>query len=331
MRAAGIARRRSSGGGGGGGGGGGPSFLSLTSWARPFTQADATRLVPFTTTGGLTTALNNIQAGDYIYYNGNGVLPFTSGSGAVLNITGHNMSSTTVIDFGTSNSIWGSPVSGNYCSFSFTGNANQNAISLNNCSNLTLYGGYVTAPTGNQGLLCQAPLTNILWYDLYIYYVGGSGIAVRPQTGSGTASVTNNITIRAEVNRWSMFPSYDSHTDRGTGFHALILHGLEGQMNDCTWAIYGHDPLKPGESANGYTWPEGGGGCVIEFGQSPTTSTTINNNTGYAWGVNVLGKPNLSNPNPTTPQGAGSTAPVGAMGNIINQWGTVPLNGLVIG
>lgn len=341
MRAA-LARRRVSG-GGGGGGGGGTDFTSLTNWSRPTSLATTptANRKPFTTSAGLTSALNGMVAGDYIYYAGTSGSPLviSSSSSVPFPMTGHNPSANVTIDFGTVSTTqidaWSpgasSASAGNYVKFAYTGTSNiTNAMTLMNCSNLTIYGGYFTTQTsttvGGVGCINEAPLSNINWYDAYVSNVGLSGFAFRGQNSSGAASVITNCLYRVEVNRWSMRPDADTHPDKGTGNHACIVHGTTGQINDTTFAIYGHDPLLPGEIVNingvNVTYPEGGGGCVIEPGND--TGGPLNNYTIYAKGTNLLMKPTGAGGNPGS-SGSGQTA-----GNIVNLWGSIPLDGCVV-
>jgi hypothetical protein len=122
-----------------------------------------------------------------------------------------------------------------------------------------------------------------------------------------------------------MNPAFDSHADKGTGIHACILHGSSGNIYDSRFAIYGHDALKPGETSWGQTWPEGGGGSVIEVGNDVGTALGVGNYsncTFYALGENNLMIPNGTNPGSTEMQTGG---------NVFNWWGDIPLNGNVVG
>jgi hypothetical protein len=308
------------------------TFESVTNWARPSpatpTAASSAgwRLVPFSTKAGLDSAIANMQGHDYIYYNGTGVLTISVTSGNAYTIVNKNPSSPVVIDFGTAHDIWNpAAVSPNYVKFDFAGTTQGGAFWLYGSSNLHIYGGYLTSPLGGDGLLLQPSETNtvhdILWYDGYISNVGGSGIGVRGSTNStGTASNAYNLDLRFEVNRFAMLPSWDNHADKGTGIHALILHGSRGGIHDSRFAIYGHDALKPGEVYNGTTWPEGAGGSVIEQGNDPAAN--YDNDIMYA-----LGKNNLMIPNGTNP---GSTA-MQTGGNVFDLWGHIKLNGNIIG
>lgn len=268
-----------------------------------------------------------MQGQDYIYYNGTGVLNISSSStSAAYSIHDKNPSSPVVFDFGTAHDIWdSSQISGNYVEFAYNGTSNQGAFWLYGDSNLRFYGGYLTSPLGGSTVLLQPSETNtihdILWYDGYVYDAGGSGIAVRGSTNStGTASNAYNLDLRFEVNGFSMLPTFDNHCDKGTGFHALILHGNRGAIHDSRFAVYGHDALKPGQLWGGITWPEGGGGSVIEQGNS--TAANYDNDTMYALGENNLMVPNGTNPGSTCQQ---------TSGNVFNLWGNIQLNGNIIG
>lgn len=144
---------------------------------------------------------------------------------------------------------------------------------------------------------------------------------MRAQDGANAASHINNWTWRGEVNAWSMNPAWDTHNDKGTGNHAVICHGTTGAMTNHTYAIYGHDPLQPGAVSAGQTWPEGGGGSLIEPGND--TGGPISNFTIYAKAANMLMTPNGSgNPGST---GTGQTA-----GNVLNFWGNISLDAFVL-
>jgi len=288
----------------------GTSFISVTSWARPsFTP---TRTIGFTTKAELDAAVANMAAGDYIHYTGTGVLNISSSSGTVYKIA-KNPSSDVVFDFGTAHSLWApGNISPNYVKFSYTGTGNFSAFWINGSSNIRFYGGYLT--TGNYGgtaLLINAPSHDILWYDLYCNLVGGSGVSVRGSTSAGAASAVSNLDIRAEVARWSMNPSWDTHADKGTGNHGCILHGSSGDITNSRFVFYGSNPLQPGETSAGKTWSEGGGGCVIEPGNDQGNNSNL---TIYAYGTNM-------HMHPVSQTG----------GNVINIWGPKPLNGMVIG
>jgi hypothetical protein len=283
-------------------------------------------LVPFLDKTGLTSALNSIQGGDYIYYNGTSGSPYviSSSTGIPLSVSNLNPASPAVIDFGCSNNIWdSSKVTSNYVKMSYTGTSNVNAMTLRNCSNLYIYGGYLTTGIGGPGAICQAPLSNVSWYDAYVQNVGSGGFAFRPQDSGNVASVITNFLLRAEVNRWGMNPTNDTHNDKGSGQHACILHGTTGELSNSTFAIWGHDPLRPGEVSNGQTWPEGSGGCVIEPGND--VGGPMNNLTLYAKGDNLLMQPTGAGGNP------GSSGSGQSSGNVINLWGNVPLDGLNVG
>lgn len=299
------------------GGGGSLSFTSLTDWPRPsFTPI---RTVNFTTKAQLDTAIADMQAGDLIQYTGTGILTISSGSTNGYSIQNKNPASSVVIDLGTGHSIWDSgAVSGDYVKFAYTGTANFSAFWVNACSNLRIYGGDFTS--GGYGITINAPSHDITWWDAYIHNVGSSGISVRGTTSGGSSSDCHNLNLRAEVNRFALNPALDNHPDKGTGLHACILHGNTGNIHDSIFTIYGHDALAPGETSHGHTWPEGGGGSVIEAGN--VSGTNYANCTYYAKGENNLMRPNGTNPGSTAQQTGG---------NVFNLWGNVALNGNVIG
>lgn len=298
---------------------GGVDFISVTSWSRPaFTP---TRTVNFTNLSQLNAAITNMAAGDLIQYTGTGVLNISSASTTAFKLTNKNPASTVVIDFGTAQSIWDPGAeSGDYVKFAYTGSSNINAFAIAGCSKLRIYGGEIASPIGGAGMIVNALTHDVLWYDGYISSCGGSGIGVRGATSGGVTSNCYNLDLRFEVNRFCMNPAWDNHADKGTGFHALILHGNTGGIHDSRFVIYGHDPLRPGETSAGKTWPEGGGGSVIEQGNA--TAANYDDVTMYALGVNCLMVPNGSNPGSTAKQTGG---------NVFDLWGHIKLNGNVIG
>jgi hypothetical protein len=308
---AGLAKRR---------GGGGPpplSFVGQTNWARP--AFSPVRTVNFTTKAQLDAAIANMQDGDLIRYTGTGVLNISSSGGDAYTLTGKNPVGRVMIDFGTSQSLWNPGlVSGNYVSFNYTGSTSNNAFVLNACSNLYLMGGDISS--GGQGILMQGANHDIEWDDVYLHNIGGTGCHMRGITGSGTSVEVHHMVFRGEVNRCCMNPSLDPHTDRGTGIHGFLFHDTNGGfVHDNTIALYAHDFLAPGEVSVGQTWPEGGGGSAIEIG-SPSVSE--NNNTFFIKGENLLMIPNGTNPGSTSSQTGG---------NVFNMWGTVPVNGMIVG
>lgn len=320
MRAGGLSRRRNN-----------PlSFTSLTNWARPTTLGGATRQVPFTDKTSLTNAITNMQAGDYIYYNGTGVLTISSSTTYPFSITSKNPASTVTIDFGTPSTTqidaWSPGASsGNYVKFDYSGSSSFQSFKLAACSNITLYGGMSTASgstPGGGGVGIWGTSSNILWYDHYVNSIGGSGVSILNNTTGGAAGPISNVTVRAEVNQWAMNPSLDPHIDKGAGLQACILHGgnVSSSYDKVTCAIYGHDPLQPGATSGGKTWPEGGGGSVIEPGNDQGTQTNF---TLYVKAVNCLMQPNGTNP--------GSAVNGETGGNGINIWGSTSLAGMVVG
>jgi PKD repeat protein len=299
--------------------GGAPTFISTTSFSRPsFTP---TRTVNFSTKAQLDAAIAGMQSGDLIKYNGTGVLEIANSSGVAYSLT-KNPSSTVVIDFGCSHNIWDtSKITPNFVRFKYTGAENQTAFHINGCSNIRIYGGELDTGIGGTAMLINAPTHDFLWWDYYVAKSGGSGTSVRGSTSAGASSNTYNIDLRAEVNRWCMNPKFDNHSDKGTGFHGCILHGSTGNIYNSRFIFYAHDSLRPGEVSAGHTWVEGGGGSVIEIGNS--YGTNYKGCTYYAKGVNNLQVPDASDSLST---GSGQTA-----GNVLNFWGSQSLSGSRVG
>lgn len=306
------------------------SFTSLTDWARPTTKAGATRLVPFTTKTQLDTALSGMQAGDYIYYNGTGVLTISSSTTFPYSISSKNPTSAVTVDFGTPSTTqidaWAPGASSaNYVKFDYSGTGSFTSLKVSACSNLNLYGGYYTASNSNVGLGgigIWGATTNMAFYDFYVNQIGGSGIGILNNTSGGSAGPVKNVQVRGEVTRYAMKPSLDSHIDKGAGIHACIIHGgnVNSSYDQVTAAIYGHNPLQPNEVSAGQTWPEGAGGAIIEPGNDNGTETNF---TLYVKGDTCNMTPNGTNP--------GSAVNGETGGNGINIWGSTSLAGMVIG
>lgn len=260
-----------------------------------------------------------MAAGDYIYYAGTSGTPLTisNSSTNAYAISNKNPASPVTIDFGTKattqTTAWGAPTSANYVHFNFTGTSSFYGFYLTTSSNIYIYGGEVTSTHG--GVLVKDS-HNCWLLDQVVHDVGGTGISLFPSQ----SNVIHDCTVRGEVYNFSMNPSLDPHKDKGTGLHACnAWDGVSSSFYNNTIAIYGHDSLKPGTVSYGKTWPEGGGGSCIEFGQADTGGT-CSNNTFYAKAENLLMIPNGTNP--------GSTG-VQTGGNVINAWGAHPANGTV--
>jgi P pilus assembly chaperone PapD len=304
------------------------SFESMTNWARPSpattnaASAAGWRLVAFSTLAGLNSAISNMQPHDYIYYNGTGVLSISSSTGNAYTIANHNPSSQVVIDFGASHDLWdATKVSQNYVQFSRpSGSAKGwDGVFLHDVSNLRIFGGDIGSNLYGGGIRIMGNTHDVTWWDFYVHNIGGSGVGIQPITQSGATSSIQNLNLRGEVNRFALNPSLDPHADKGTGVHGVIIHGNSGHYDNSTLTVYAHDSLRPGESSLGLIWPEGGGGSAVEAGTNSTGGpTSQNNDKYYVKGDNLLMIPNGTNPGSTAKQTGG---------NVINAWGSVPLNG----
>lgn len=305
------------------------SFFAITSFDRPFNVGDATRLVTFSTQAGLTNAINNMQPGDYILYSGTGVLVIsTTSASTAYSISGKNLSSIAAIDFGTAHSAWGFSTTSNYVKFeqNATSKNGNSALSIGNCSNLAVYGGEFTSTA--IGVSMRGALTNFYLLDQWIHDVGEHGVLMIPSTSSGGVSTIQSTTVRVEVGpNWCMNPELDTatgHTDLGSGIHCLIAFdsGNGSSFRNNTLVVYGHDSLAPGTHSYGVTWTGGGGGSVIEIGQS----TGVGSADGSGNTLYVLGENNLFIPG----ENPGSTG-TQTGGNVVNMWGNIPLNALKFG
>jgi hypothetical protein len=299
------------------------SFESASGFARPSpgTPSAASsagwRLVPFSTKAGLDSAITNMQGHDYIYYNGTGVMTISSSSATAYSIHGKNPTSPAVIDFGAARDIWdSSKITPNYVKIIYTGTGESDGLLLYNDSNLRIFGGeFATSSYGHDALRLFGGLHDVVLEDSYLSMSGASGVqfaATDPSTGA--ASSIYNLIFRSEIARFSMNPATDNHADKGTGYHGAIVHGNTGSLHDITFAVYAHDPLRPGETSAGKTWPEGGGGSACEFGQDGGSNYNF---TIYCKGENMLMIPNGTNPGSTAKQTGG---------NDINAWGNDPFN-----
>lgn len=239
----------------GGGGGGGTTYESVTNWARPaFTP---TRSVPFTDRTSLSNAISGMQAGDYIYYAGTGVLTLSSSSGDAFTISGKNPSGKVVIDFGTRASVYGAPTTPNYVEFQCSATSNLDALYIINCSNLTIYGGSMTTMnSAGSGIYVVGPCTNLVMWDWYCYNLGGHGIFAAP---SSTGAI-NNCSFRGEAVNWGQNLNLDPHAEKGTGLHGGLLADITngGGFQNTVFAIYAHDS----NAGNGIELGQSGGGPI---------------------------------------------------------------------
>lgn len=306
---------------GGGGGGGGLTFLGQTDQSakpRPYLKS-AMNPVPFTDKASLTNAINGMVGGDYIFYNGPSPGFTISASGAdAYSILNKNPSSPVVIDFGTATTKWGTSL-GNHVTFNYTGAGKNNSLYINSCSNLKIYGGeYVGG-----GLVMQAPSHYNEMWDIAVHNIGGTGLHFRGNTSGGASSEADHCFFRMEVFRMCLNPQVtDPHADKGTGIHGFLFHDTSGgNVHDNTVIVDGYNPLQPGEVSpyDGLVYPEGAMGSICEIG-SPGASE--NNNTFYLRGTNCHMIPNATNPGSS---GSGQTG-----GNVINAWGNVKFNGMVV-
>lgn len=295
-------------------------FVSYTARSRPsFTP---TRSRTYSDAASFRAYISELAAGDELTpASGCGEILISSGSGTAFTIA-KNPSGYAVIDLGVRTSVWGSTPASDYVRFTYTGSGNNTPFHINGCSKLRFYGGELDSGIGGTGMLVNAPTHDLIWFEGYITKCGGSGVSVRGTTSSGVSSTTKDIKLQFEVADWCMNPAYDNHADKGTGFHGCILHGNTGSIcgtaqGDTEFIIYAHDSLAPGATSAGHTWPEGGGGSVIEQGNS--SGGSYDNVDLYAYGKSNLMIPNATNPGST---GSGQTG-----GNVLNNWGNIKLNG----
>lgn len=307
-------------------------FFAASNFPRPtFTPVRTVRFWQKSGADSLDAAIAGMQPGDLIKYDptffGKPSQPLTISSSTTRPYTIHdkNPSSPVVIDFGCSHNLWDpSKVTNEYVRFAYTGTqSGWEGLLLYNVSNLRIYGGeYDTGHYGGAAFRTFAPVRNCLVLGAYVAMAGGSGVGIAGKTVSGGLGVGNSGNrFQFEVNRFSMNPAQDPHPDKGTGQHGMILHG-GGFYTDNDFAIYAHDPLRPGEISAGKTWPEGAGGGAVEVG--------IDENLNYAdnhyWVLaeNMLMETNGSNPGSTSSQHIGGWAILayghGVMTDNVFEW-----------
>jgi hypothetical protein len=278
--------------------------------------------VNFTTKAQLDAAIAGMQAGDLIQYTGTGVLTISSSSGTVYTLASKNPASDVVIDFGCAANLWDTTtITSNHVKFSYTGSSNIDCFYIHDCSNLRIYGGDFNSGIGGAAIRMRGANTNVRMWDWYVSQAGSHGIQIQPADPStGLAKTIDSCHFRGEVNRFCMNPANDPHADKGSGFHGCLWQDTNhGTISNSEMILYAHDPLRPGETSATKTWPEGGGGSAIEIG---TIGDSTSNNTFYILGENLLMVPNGTNPGSTGTQTGG---------NVVNHWGSVPLNGHVFG
>lgn len=252
-------------------------------------------MVPFTTSAGLSNALSAMQPGDYIFYNGGGVLTIT---GEYTGFANRNPSGVVVIDLGLRSS-------GNYVKFSYTGTLNLPAVWLHDSSNLRLYGGELTTNgVGGTALQLQAVLRNVLWWDFVSHDNGGAGAGLAPITPGGIASIIDSCWIRGEVYNWGGNLNWDPHAEAGTGIHGVNLADVRDNAGNCgsftnnTIAFFAHD---------------GPTGAACEFGNPSGAGGSIANNVLYLKGVNLT-----------------KVATSQVAGNVLQLWGAMPFTNTIV-
>lgn len=244
MRASALSKRRV---GGGGGGGGAVSFVGLTSWTRP-TSLAATPLSqrkPFVNLTEMNNAIAGAAPGDYIYYNGSGVLPIQASGSNAYELKNRKPSAPFTLDLGTRRSQWGVPTTPNYVEFKCTASSNLHAFYIHDCSNIVIYGGsFTTNGTAGRGIWLIGGNTNITMWDFYSFNCGGDGIGMMNSIASGSSSGSIvNCNLRGECTGWGKNLALDPHNEKGTGLHGCQYAdaATSGLMDRNTLALYAHD------------------------------------------------------------------------------------------
>lgn len=312
-------------------------FIAKSNFSRPaFTP---TRTVRFKDKAGLDAALADLRAGDLVKYDpasfGLTKKPLVISSN--YQIRNKKLSGRAVLDFGCSHNVWdSSKIVPDFVSFTET-RIEWEAFSFIDNTNLDVWGGDYHSDHG-AGFRFMGNVIDCQCLDLYCHDIGGSGVGVQSiDSHTGEPRTIDGLVIRAEINRFSMDPSIDPHDDKGTGSHGAIIHGNGGHTDNCHFYFYAHDPLRPGESAPDKTgvvrvWPEGAGGSACEPGCNWSTlpafsadhSNTSQNNNHYT----VYGENLLMTPMHTGCVNPGSTASQTG-GNLMDNWGSVPMNGMI--
>lgn len=213
-----------------------------------------------TSAAQLSSAINNLQAGDCVVNTQSGGFS-VSGQFVIAKV----LSSPAVIDLKTGSDAVrfvgdGSPYS--------TSDAPD--VYIHNSSNIRIYGGNIA----NHRILVYNPTSNFTWWNFYVHDTEGDGIDLfAPYTGVGDI---NNIDFQGEVNHWGMNCAVmDPHAEKCTGIHGSnVADTSGGSVTNSRIALYVHDAAS---------------GAGMEIGTG-STSVGARNNTIYLKCVNLTMK-----------------------------------------
>jgi hypothetical protein len=213
---------------GGGGGGSTSSYDSAISYSAPANRPvhSCTRTINVTTASQLTSALNNLQAGDCVVNTQTGGFSI---SGEVT--IAKSLSSYAYIDLKTGTDA-----------VRFTGGGTQTpstdlpSVYIHNATNIKIYGGNIT----NNRILVYNPSSNITWWNFYAHDLAGDGLDIFPPF-SGTG--ISNIDFQGEISNWGInCQVLDPHAEKCTGIHGMNLADAGGStVTNSRFAIYAHD------------------------------------------------------------------------------------------
>lgn len=230
------------------------SFEDATLWPGPLSGWTPTRTVTFSTKAGLDSARTGLQDGDYVVYNGTGVLTISSSSDNGYNFGTSSVATKAVFDFG-------SYYSANHVKFAST-------------STSSFYGGFFVNPTNVWylgGEYTSLKTSGILWNG-----GSGSGVigAVTHGCGAGGMFICPSSSHLTTQNCWFVWesfgnnqnPSGDPHGDSGGGYHDGLIaddNQSNSTMTGNTFMVYGHDTDT---------------GSCVQFGDATGTNISLSNN-----------------------------------------------------
>jgi len=252
-----------------------PTYASEIAYTQTRPAFTVLREIDVTTQAQLQSCVTNIQAGD--------LCKDTSPTGFA--VTGEftinkNPSSKAEIDLGTGSAA---------VRFNYGGTSNLPSVWITNSSNLSIFGGDITNPTGGSGVTVYGHTFNVLWWGFYVHSTGNHGLQMLSVNGA-----IDSTDFQGEVTDWGRVLAWDGHSEKGTGIHGAILADVTGAIfTNNRLALYAHD---------------GPTGAGIEIGD-PTSAGTITGNTFIIKAVNLT-----------------KVATSQVAGNALQLWGGVPMS-----
>ena len=107
--------------------------------------------------------------------------------------------------------------------FTYGGTGNFPSVWIHDTTNLKIYGGNITNPTGGSGIEIHGRTSSVLWWGFVIHDTAGGGLAVAP-----TGGPIQGVDLQGEVTRWGLKISLDPHGEKGTGLQAVNLSDVAG-------------------------------------------------------------------------------------------------------